>query len=90
VAQPLPLAEAKPWPAAADEGAELVGQRVCRGWRIMLPDGRCAHRWLEGTIVAVLPGSGELSVAFDNGTTGALLLREAKEMCSAACDAIEE
>jgi hypothetical protein len=43
----LPVAEAadKPFSTAADECAALIGQRVCRGWRIMLPDGRSAQRW---------------------------------------------
>jgi hypothetical protein len=48
-AAPLPVAEAepadKPFATAADECAALIGQRVCRGWRIMLPDGRSAQRW---------------------------------------------
>ena len=95
-----------------DEAAALVGQRVCRGWRIMLPDGRRAQRWcvpapcvrsmrvcahlcmhstpyrLDGTIEAVLPASGELRIAYDDGSSGTMSLREAKELCTAF--AVEE
>ena len=35
----------KPFATSAEaEGAALVGRRVCRGWRIMLPDGRSSQR----------------------------------------------
>lgn len=110
-AAPPAVAEAadKPFATAADECAALIGQRVCRGWRIMLPDGRSAQRWcaralrvrslvcahqisllrrLDGVIEAVLPATGELRIAYENGTNGTMSLQEAKEL-TGAC-AVEE
>ena len=41
---------------AEAEGAALVGRRVCRGWRIMLPDGRSSQRWcVHASLVCVVP-----------------------------------
>jgi hypothetical protein len=43
---------------------------------------------LDGVIEAVLPASGELRIAYENGTSGTMSLQEAKELTSAC--AIEE
>ena len=44
-----------------EEGAALVGRRVCRGWRIMLPDGRSSQRWCVRAWLACVRGVSELA-----------------------------